>query len=106
MPTVTGFTGNAPLSGGKTGLKTTNNSVSPSELTGTNLTDGLAVVVTASATLFWNGTLKVDGGKFKCNLKCTNTSKKCPPDEVLDTEDVSVTAGTSQPFATTVDVGP
>jgi hypothetical protein len=94
------------LASGKTGLKNTNNSDSPSELTGNDLTDGLWVTVTASATLYWRGTLKVEGGKNKCNLKCTNTTKKCPPDEVLDTEDVSVTAGTSQPFATTVDVGP
>ena len=105
MPTVTGFTGNAPLNGGKQGLKTTNNSDSPGQLTGTDLTDGLWVVVSASATLNWSGTLKVDGGKYKCNLKCSNTTIKCP-DKVLDTEDVSVTAGTSQPYDTTVNVGP
>lgn len=104
MPTVTGFTGNAAVGGGKKGLKTTNHSDSPGELTGTDLTDGLPVAVSASATLNWAGTLKVDGGKYKCNLKCTNTTFR--RDETQDTEDVSVTAGTSQPYPTTVNVGP
>jgi hypothetical protein len=105
MPTVTGFTGNASLGGGKQGLKTTNNSDSPGEVTGTGLTDGLPVAVAATATLNWAGTLRVDGGKYKCNLKCTNATKKCP-DKVLDTEDVSVTVGTSAAYPTTVNVGP
>ncbi len=104
MPTVTGFTGNAPLGGNKKGLKTTNNSDSPGEVAGTDLTDGLSVAVSASATLNWAGTLRVDGGKFKCNLKCTNAAKV--PHGTEDTEEVSVTAGTSQPYVTTVNVGP
>jgi hypothetical protein len=106
MPKVTGFTGNAPVGGGKKGLKTTNNSDSPGEVTGTDLSDGLPVAVTVPriATLRWDGELKFEGGKFKCNLKCTNTGKF--PHKTEDTEDVSVTAGTSLPFVTPVNVGP
>jgi hypothetical protein len=104
MPIVTGFTGNASLGGGKKGLKTTNNSDSPGEVTGTDLTAPLPVAVVATATLRWDGTLRIEGGKYKCNLKCTNTTK--PRDEIRDTEDVSVTVGTSQAYPTTVNVGP
>ncbi len=104
MPTVTGFTANASLGNGKMGLKTTNNSDSPGEVIGTDLSDGLPVAVSASATLNWAGTLNVVGGKYKCNLKCTNMTKF--PDDTKDTEDVSVTVGTSQPYDTSVNVGP
>lgn len=104
MPTVTGFTASASLGGGKQGLKTTNNSDSPGEVMGTDLSDGLPVAVSASATLNWAGALNVVGGKFKCNLKCTNTT--ISRGKIKDTEDVSVTAGTSLAYMTTVNVGP
>jgi hypothetical protein len=100
MPTVTGFTANGNLNSGQKGLKNVNRSVTPGVLTG-DLSDGLSVTVTATSSLYWTGTLKYEDSKYKVNLTCTNTSTG-----EGDTEDVSVTAGSSDPFQTQVNVGP
>jgi hypothetical protein len=100
MPTVTGFTANAALRGGKTGLNSTNKSVSPGVVTGTDLSAGLSVAVSASTTLNWAGTLRVENNQYQCDLTCTNTSTGDG-----DTQEVSVTVGTSDAYKTDVEVG-
>jgi hypothetical protein len=100
-PNVTGFTGLANLSSGKKGLKKTNNSVSPVEVTGTDFADDLTVNAKNGAGVSWSGPIKSAGGKWKANLTCTNPGKG-----PKDTEDVSVTVGTSPVYvAKGVEVG-
>ena len=99
-PVVTGFTALADLNGGKKGLNKTNNSHSPCEVTGTDLSADLPVNASNGVGVSWAGTLKYVNSKWTSNLTCTNNSIG-----VGDTEDVSVTVGSSPTYDAQVNVG-
>jgi hypothetical protein len=99
MPTVTGFEAVATLASGRMGLRTQNNSTSRANLVGTGFSDGLTVNVWNTAAGSgsqpnWSGPLQLAGGQYFAMLKCTNSTVR-KDEEPRDTEEVSVTVGTS-----------
>src|SRR4051812_49797797 len=86
MPTIFEFFPKANLKNGVEGLNSTNHSNSPTDISGTDFADGMAVSA-SWGSISWSGNMKLTNGSYSVGLKCSN------PGNEGGTEDVTVTVG-------------